>query len=78
MVECFIQDVAEFDRHQRVATRGLSQDAVNMEFLLHDPVEQAVTYQCVTFDAKGTTLRARPPQLTPGAGLCCDRPRARP
>ncbi|WP_242578839.1 hypothetical protein [Streptomyces sp. MST-110588] len=30
---------------------------MNMEFLLHDPVEQAVTYQRVAFDAKGTTLR---------------------
>ena len=28
-----------------------------MEFLLHDPVEQAVTYQRVTFDAEGTKLR---------------------
>jgi len=56
VVECFIQDVTEFDRHQRVATRALSEDAVRMEFLLHDPVEQAVTYQRVTFDAKGTTL----------------------
>lgn len=57
VIECFIQDVTEFDRHQRVATRTLSEDAVNMEFLLHDPVEQAVTYQRVTFDAQGTTLR---------------------
>ena len=29
-----------------------------MEFLLHDPVEQAVTYQQVTFDAEGTKLAA--------------------
>ena len=28
-----------------------------MEFRLHDPVEQTVTYQRVTFDAQGTTLR---------------------
>ncbi|WP_141308228.1 class I SAM-dependent DNA methyltransferase [Streptomyces spinoverrucosus] len=57
VIECFIQDVTEFDRNQRVATRALSESAVNMEFLLHDPVEQAITYQRVTFDAKGTTLR---------------------
>lgn len=57
VVECFIQDLTEFDRHQRVATRALAEDAVNMEFLLHDPVEQAVTYQRVTFGAEGTTLR---------------------
>ncbi|THA25718.1 class I SAM-dependent methyltransferase [Streptomyces sp. RKND-216] len=57
VVECFIQDLTEFDRHQRVATRALWEDAVTMEFLLHDPVEQAVTFQRVTFDAQGTTLR---------------------
>ncbi|MEU5209999.1 class I SAM-dependent methyltransferase [Streptomyces sp. NPDC020742] len=57
VVECFIQDLTEFDRHQRVATRQLSDDAVHMEFLLHDPVEQAVTYQRVTFGPQGTSLR---------------------
>ncbi|ONK09764.1 class I SAM-dependent methyltransferase [Streptomyces sp. MP131-18] len=57
VIECFVQDVTEFDRGQRVATRALSKDAVHMEFLLHDPVEQAVTYQRVAFDAQGTTLR---------------------
>jgi SAM-dependent methyltransferase len=57
VIECFIQDVTEFDRNQRVATRALAEDAVNMEFLLHDPVEQAITYQRVTFDAQGTTMR---------------------
>lgn len=57
VVECFIQDLTEFDRGQRVATRALTEDSVRMEFLLHDPVEQAVTYQRVTFDAQGTALR---------------------
>jgi SAM-dependent methyltransferase len=57
VIECFIQDLTEFDRGQRIATRALSEDSVQMEFLLHDPVEQAVTYQRVTFAAGGTTLR---------------------
>ncbi|MFF4833059.1 class I SAM-dependent DNA methyltransferase [Streptomyces sp. NPDC001315] len=57
VIEAFVQDLTEFDRHQRVATRTLSEDSVKMEFLRHDPVEQAVTYQRVTFDAGGTTLR---------------------
>jgi SAM-dependent methyltransferase len=57
VIECFIQDLTEFDHGQRVATRGLTEDSVKMEFRLHDPVEQTVTYQRVTFDAKGTTLR---------------------
>ncbi len=51
------QDVTEVDRGQRVATRALTEDSVNMEFMLHDPVDQAVTYQRVTFDAQGTILR---------------------
>nr|WP_241265551.1 class I SAM-dependent methyltransferase [Streptomyces boncukensis] len=57
VLECFIQDVGAFDRHQRVATRALSQDAAEVEFLLHDPVEQAVTYQRVTIGARGAELR---------------------
>ncbi len=57
VIECFIQDLTEFDRGQRVATRALTEDSVNMEFQLHDPVEQTITYQRVTFNAQGTTLR---------------------
>ena len=57
VIECFILDPTEFDRGQRVATRALTEDSVQMEFVLHDPVEQAITYQRVTFDARGTVLR---------------------
>jgi hypothetical protein len=57
VIECFIQDLTEFDRDQRVTTRALAEDSVDVEFLLHDPVAQAVTYQRVTFDSQGTTLR---------------------
>src|SRR5690348_5647214 len=35
-----------------VATRALTEDSVEMEFLTDDPVGQAVTYQRVTFDAR--------------------------
>ncbi len=57
VIECFIQDLATFDHDQRVATRALTEDSVEMEFRVHDPVSQAVTYQRVTFDPQGTTLR---------------------
>lgn len=57
VIECYIQDLTDFDQGQRVATRALTEDSVSMEFLLHDPVEQAVTYQRVTFDEQGTKLR---------------------
>ena len=33
------------------ATRALTEDSVEREFLTDDPVAQAVTYQRVTFDA---------------------------
>jgi hypothetical protein len=35
-----------------VATRALTEDSVEMEFLTDDPVAQAVTYQRVTLDAR--------------------------
>jgi catabolite regulation protein CreA len=35
-----------------VATRALTEDSVEMEFLTDDPVTQAVTCQRVTFDAR--------------------------
>lgn len=57
VIECFIQDLTEFDRGQRVASRVLTETSVEMEFVTHDPVAQAVTYQRVTFDGLGTTLR---------------------
>jgi hypothetical protein len=34
------------------ATRALTEDSVEMEFLTDDPVAQAVTYQRVTFGAR--------------------------
>jgi SAM-dependent methyltransferase len=61
VIECFILDLTIFDRGQRVATRGLTEDSVRMEFLRHDPVAQAVTYQRVTFDPSG--IRMRPLRL---------------
>jgi SAM-dependent methyltransferase len=57
VIECFIQDLTMFDRGQRVATRALTEESVEMEYLIHDPVAQAVTYQRVTFGAQRTTLR---------------------
>ena len=36
----FVQDLTEFDRNQRVATRSLAEDRVSMEFLTHDPVDR--------------------------------------
>ena len=35
-----------------VATRALTEDSTEMEFLTDDPVTQAVTYQRVTLEAR--------------------------
>ncbi|GIF76656.1 class I SAM-dependent methyltransferase [Asanoa siamensis] len=58
VVEAFVQDLTVFTNGQRVNTRALTEDEVRMEYELHDPVAQTVTYQRVTIDATGrTTLR---------------------
>jgi SAM-dependent methyltransferase len=62
VIECFVQDLAEFDRGQRAATRAIREDSVSLDLQLHDPVEQTVTYQRVTFDARGGN-RLRPLRL---------------
>jgi len=41
-----------FDRGQWVATRALTEDSVEMEFVTDDPVASAVSYQRVTFGAR--------------------------
>ena len=62
VIECFILDLTIFDRGQRVATRGLTEDSVRMEFLRHDPVAQAVTLPAGDpFDPSG--IRMRPLRL---------------
>lgn len=57
VLECFIQDLTEFDHGQRTSTRALSEGSVFLDLQVHDPVEQTVTYQRVTIDAAGTQLR---------------------
>ena len=57
VVEAFVQDLTVFDNGQRVAARTLTEDTVEMEYQVHDPVAQTVTYQRVTIDATGTILR---------------------
>ena len=57
VVECFVQDLTAFDPAGQATSHNLSEDAVTVEFSVHDPVAQAVTYQYLSFDADGTTLR---------------------
>jgi SAM-dependent methyltransferase len=55
VIECYVQDVSEFDRGQRMQVRALSEDSAFLDAQLHDPVEQTVTYQRITIDADGRT-----------------------
>ena len=56
VVEAFVQDLTGFDQGQRAATRSIDVDSVRLDLEVHDPVAQAVTYQRVTIDGRGTTL----------------------
>jgi SAM-dependent methyltransferase len=49
VVECFVPDLARFDRGQRVHILDLSEDALYVEYSLHDPVAQQVKTQIVSF-----------------------------
>lgn len=59
VIECFIQDVTDFEHSQRVATRALAEDSVEMEFLRHDPVAQTVTERYGGFDRSPFTGMSR-------------------
>jgi hypothetical protein len=49
VLECYVPDVARFDRGQRVQILDLSVDALCVEYSLHDPVAQLVRTQIVSF-----------------------------
>jgi SAM-dependent methyltransferase len=57
VIECFVPDLARFDRNQRVQARMVTEDSVRLEASVHDPVAQRITTQEVTIDATGVQLR---------------------
>jgi SAM-dependent methyltransferase len=57
VIECFVPDLARFDRGQRVQTRAVTEDSAIIELSCHDVALQRVTTQIVTLDGQGTHLR---------------------
>jgi len=57
VIECFVPDVARFDRGQRAQARVVTEDAVLAELSCHDTAAQRITTQAVTLDSHGIRLR---------------------
>jgi hypothetical protein len=57
VIECFVPDVARFDRDQRVQARSVTGDSAVIEVSRHDKVQQRVTTQMITLDDQGMQLR---------------------
>lgn len=57
VVECFVPDVARFDRGQRVQAVAVTEDSAIIEVSRHDAAGQRVTSQIITLDEQGVHLR---------------------
>ena len=57
VIECFVPDLARFDRDQRVQARSVSEDSAIIEVSCHDRVRQRIDTQMITFDGQGMHLR---------------------
>jgi SAM-dependent methyltransferase len=57
VIECFVPDLARFDRGQRVQTRAVTEDSAIIELSRHDVAQQRITTQIITLDGQGTHLR---------------------
>jgi SAM-dependent methyltransferase len=56
VIECFVPDVASFDRGQRVQALAVSEKAATIRVSLHDAAQQRVTTQVITMDGNGMHL----------------------
>ncbi len=56
VIECFVPDLARFDRGQRVQTQSVTEDSAVLELSIHDAAEQRITTQIVTLDRTGVHL----------------------
>jgi SAM-dependent methyltransferase len=57
VIECFVPDLARFDRGQRVEALAVTEDSAVVEVSRHDAAEQRVTTQIITLDGQGVHLR---------------------
>jgi SAM-dependent methyltransferase len=56
VIECFVPDLARFDRGQRVQAVAVTEDSATIEVSRHDAAQQRVTSQIITLDAQGVHL----------------------
>jgi SAM-dependent methyltransferase len=56
VIECFVPDVAIYDRGQRVQAVAVSEEAATIRVSLHDATRQRVTTQVITLDGNGVHL----------------------
>jgi SAM-dependent methyltransferase len=56
LIECFVPDVARFDRDQRVHVGGLKIDRVMLDCSVHNQAEQSIFSQHVLISPEGTRL----------------------
>ena len=56
VIECFVPDLARFDRGQRVHAQAVTEDSATIEVSRHDAALQRVTSQIITLDGQGIHL----------------------
>jgi len=56
VIECFVPDLARFDRGQRVQATAVTEDSATIEVSRHDAALQRVTSQIITLDRQGVHL----------------------
>lgn len=56
VLECFVPDLARYDRHQRVQASSVRLDRVALEISRHDPVAQQIDSQMVVLSHDATKL----------------------
>jgi SAM-dependent methyltransferase len=56
VIECFVPDLARFDRGQRVQVVAVTEDSATVQLSVHDSAEQHITMQVVTLDGGGMHL----------------------
>jgi SAM-dependent methyltransferase len=56
VLECFVPDLARYDRGQRVEALAVTEEYATIEVVRHDAVAQRLRTQKITFDGQGVRL----------------------
>jgi SAM-dependent methyltransferase len=57
VIDCFVPDVARFNRGQVVQAQEVTEDSAILDVSRHDAATQRVTTQVITFDQRGMQMR---------------------